>query len=78
VKKTSATSRRWNAWSEHQQNADFSIEPMAPKTSDRELIALSKTHTLQAVANKLQRSPAAILKKPVKLGLSIKHTAKTK
>jgi hypothetical protein len=51
---------------------------MAPKTSDRELIALSKTHTLQAVANKLQRSPAAILKKPVKLGLSIKHTAKTK
>jgi hypothetical protein len=38
---------------------------------DRELIALSKTHTLQAIANRMQRSPATILKTAARLGLSI-------
>jgi hypothetical protein len=46
--------------------------------SDRELIALSKTKTLEALADQLQRSPAEILKKAKRLGLSIKQTAKAK
>jgi hypothetical protein len=38
---------------------------------DRELIAFSKTHSLQAIANRMQRSPATILKTAARLGLSI-------
>jgi hypothetical protein len=44
--------------------------------SDRELIAMSKTHTLEAIAEQLQRPPVEILKKAKRLGLSIKQTAK--
>jgi hypothetical protein len=44
--------------------------------SDRELIALSKTHTLEAIADKLQHPPATILKKAKRLGLSIKRRGK--
>jgi hypothetical protein len=40
--------------------------------SDRELIQLAKTRTLQAIADHLQRSPAYILKRAARLGLSIK------
>jgi hypothetical protein len=40
--------------------------------SDRELIQLAKTQTLQAIADQLQRSPAYILKRAARLGLSIK------
>jgi hypothetical protein len=46
--------------------------------SDRELIALSKTHTLQTIADKLLRPPEAILRKAAKLGLSIKRGARRK
>jgi hypothetical protein len=46
--------------------------------ADRELIALSKTHTLGALADHFQRPPAAILMKASRLGLSIKRTAKAK
>jgi hypothetical protein len=40
--------------------------------TDRELIHLAKTRTLQAIADQLQRSPAYILKRAARLGLSIK------
>ena len=40
--------------------------------SDRELIQLAKTRTLQAIADQLQRSPDYILKRAAQLGLSIK------
>jgi len=40
--------------------------------SDRELMHLAKTRTLQAIADQLQRSPAYILKRAARLGLSIK------
>jgi hypothetical protein len=40
--------------------------------SERELIALSKTHTLEAIADQLQRSPELILKRD-RLGLSIRR-----
>jgi hypothetical protein len=46
--------------------------------TDRELIALSKTHKLQALADHFERQPKAILEKAKKLGLSIKRTAKGK
>jgi hypothetical protein len=46
--------------------------------TDRELIALSKTKTLEALADHFQRAPAAILAKAKKLGLSIKRAAKTR
>jgi hypothetical protein len=45
---------------------------------DRKLMALSKTHTLEANGDKLQRSPESIFKKAVRLGLSINPTAKLK
>jgi DNA-binding MurR/RpiR family transcriptional regulator len=45
---------------------------------DRELIALSKTHTLEAIADQLQRPPATILRAAKRLGLSIKRGAKRK
>jgi hypothetical protein len=43
---------------------------------DRELIALSKTHTLEAIVEQLQRPPAAILAKAKRLGISIKRRTK--
>jgi hypothetical protein len=46
--------------------------------ADAELISLSKTHTLEAIAEQLQRPPESILQKAKRLGLPIKHTAKAK
>jgi hypothetical protein len=46
--------------------------------ADRELMALSKTQTLEAIADQLQRPPATILRAAKRLGLSIKRTAKRK
>jgi hypothetical protein len=46
--------------------------------NDRELIQLAKMRTLEAIADQLQRSPAHILKKAARLGLSIKRKAKGK
>jgi len=46
--------------------------------ADRELIVLSKTHTLEAIADQLQRPPATILRAAKRLGLSIKRTARGK
>jgi hypothetical protein len=47
--------------------------------TERELIALSKTHTLKALADHFERPPKAIFKKAKRLGLfSIKRTAKVK
>jgi hypothetical protein len=46
--------------------------------SDRELIALAKTHTLEAIAKLLERRPKATLKKAAKLGLAIRREAKGK
>ena len=37
----------------------------------RELIRLAKSRTLEAIADRFQRSPAYILKKAARLGLSI-------
>jgi hypothetical protein len=39
---------------------------------DRELILLAKMNRLDAIANQMQRSPALILKRAARLGLSIK------
>ena len=46
--------------------------------SDRELIQLAKSRTLEAIADQLQRSPALIIKKAARLSLSIKRKAKGK
>jgi len=46
--------------------------------SDRELIELAKSHSLEAIADKIKRSPATVLKQAVRLGLSIKRKAKGK
>jgi DNA-binding CsgD family transcriptional regulator len=46
--------------------------------SDRELIELAKSHSLEAIAEKINRSPATVLKQAVRLGLSIKRKAKGK
>jgi hypothetical protein len=43
---------------------------------DRELIALSKTQTLEAIVEHFKSPPAAILAKAKRLGLSIKGKAK--
>jgi hypothetical protein len=43
-----------------------------PMKNDRELIALSKTHTLEAIADQLERSPKFVLRRALRLGLSIK------
>jgi hypothetical protein len=40
--------------------------------SDRELIALAKSKTLDAIADQMQRLPAAIIRRAATLGLSIK------
>jgi hypothetical protein len=45
---------------------------------DRELIELSSTHPLQAIADKLQRPQAAVLKRAKRLGLPIAGKAKGK
>jgi hypothetical protein len=45
---------------------------------DRELIQLAKSRTLEAIADQFQRSPAYILKRATRLGLSIKRQAKGK
>jgi hypothetical protein len=45
---------------------------------DRELIALAKTKTLEAIADHFERPPATILRLARRLGLTIKTTAKTK
>jgi hypothetical protein len=49
-----------------------------PTKDDRELIALSKTKTLEALADHFKRPPQAILQRASRLGISIKRTAKGK
>jgi hypothetical protein len=44
--------------------------------SERELIALSKTHMFEALVEHFQRPPATILRAAKRLGLSIKREAK--
>ena len=51
---------------------------MSSMKSNRELIALAKTHTMEAIADHFQRPPATILKVAKRLGLSIKHSTKSK
>jgi hypothetical protein len=46
--------------------------------SDRELIQLAKSQTLDELADELLRSKAYILKRAARLGLSIKRKAKGK
>jgi hypothetical protein len=46
--------------------------------TDRELIALAKTKTLDALADHFQRPPPAILAKAKRLGISIKQKAAPK
>ena len=55
------TIRRGSAWS---------------MRAERELIALSRTHTLEALADHFERSPAEILKKAARLGGAIKRETK--
>jgi hypothetical protein len=43
--------------------------------TDRELIALAKTETLDAIAAKLQRTPDYVLKRAARFGISIKRKA---
>lgn len=40
---------------------------------DRELIALSKTRTLESIAAKVQRAPESVLKRALRLGLTIER-----
>jgi hypothetical protein len=40
--------------------------------NDRVLIALSKTHTLEDIADQLERSPKFVLRRALRLGLSIR------
>jgi hypothetical protein len=53
-----------------------SIREWSAMKSDRELIELARTKTLHAIAEQLNRPPAAILKKAKRLGLSIKREPK--
>jgi hypothetical protein len=46
--------------------------------NDRELIKLAKSQSLEAIADKIQRSPANVLKQAARLGLSIKRKTKGK
>jgi biotin operon repressor len=46
--------------------------------TDRELIQLAKSQSLEAIADKIQCSPANVLKQAARLGLSIKRKAKGK
>ena len=57
------TTRRSGAW---------------PMRTDRELMSLSKTKALEALADHFKLPPKSILKKAKRLGLSIKHAAKAK
>jgi hypothetical protein len=43
---------------------------------DRTLLALAKRHDLDAIAGKLQRTPAQILRKARTLGITIEQTTK--
>jgi hypothetical protein len=45
---------------------------------DRELIALAKTHTLEEIAEKLNRPVTTIIRRTARLGLSINRVAKAK
>jgi hypothetical protein len=49
-----------------------------PMKDDRELIVLSKTKTLEALADYFKRPPQAILQRASRLGIPIKRTAKGK
>jgi hypothetical protein len=44
--------------------------------TDRELIELAKTETLEAIADQLKQPQKSILNKATKLGLTIKQKAK--
>jgi hypothetical protein len=46
--------------------------------TDRELIVLSKTKSLEALADHFRRPHKSILEKAKRLGLPMKRTAKTK
>lgn len=46
--------------------------------SDRELIKLATSETLESIAERFQRSPESILRSAARLGLSIKRDAKAK
>jgi hypothetical protein len=46
--------------------------------TDRELIQLAKSQTLEAISDQLGYTPAYILKRAARLGLSIKRKAKEK
>jgi ribosomal protein L11 len=46
--------------------------------TDRELIELAKTKTLEAIADHLKQPPKSILNKAKKLGLTIKRKGKTR
>jgi hypothetical protein len=48
------------------------------RAADRELIALAKTFDLETIVEKTGRNQKAILKKAMRLGLSIKGKAKTR
>ena len=43
--------------------------------TDRELIELAKNQTLEAIVERLKRSPTFVLERAKKLGLSIKRRA---
>ena len=43
---------------------------------DRELIQLARTKRLDAIVDRMQRTPAAIIRRAAILGLSIKRSAK--
>jgi hypothetical protein len=49
-----------------------------PMKTDRELIALSKTHTLNSLADHFECHPKTILAKAKRLGLSIKQKSEMK
>jgi hypothetical protein len=46
--------------------------------TDRELIKLAKTETLEAITDQLKRPPASILAKAARLGLTIKRKGKAR
>jgi hypothetical protein len=60
---TKKNKRRGNRWS---------------MKTERELITLARTHTLEALADKLQHPSTTIRKVAKRLGLSIKGNTKTK
>jgi hypothetical protein len=44
--------------------------------SDRELMELAKTKTLETIAKQFRRSPEAILKRASRLGISIRRASR--